>query len=74
LTVRDDDREEVVIQRLRTYQSQTWPVAETLRQHGILVEAIECGEMNPETVADRIRWRLERISGSIAKKEKTQAE
>jgi len=74
LTVRDDDREEVVVQRLQTYQSQTWPVAETLRKHGILVEAIECGEMDPESVADRIRWRLERIGGSSVKKEKTQAE
>jgi adenylate kinase len=74
LTIRDDDREEVVTQRLRTYQSQTWPVAETLRKQGILVEVIECGEMLPDDVADRIRWRLERISGSIVKEEKIQAE
>jgi adenylate kinase family enzyme len=70
LTVRADDREEVVLQRLQTYQTQTWPVAETLRKNGILVEAIECGEMDPESVADRIRWRLDRIGGSIAKKNK----
>ncbi|MBI2689581.1 MAG: nucleoside monophosphate kinase [Acidobacteria bacterium] len=70
LTVRADDREEVVMQRLQTYQRQTWPVAETLRKHGILVEAIDCGEMDPESVADRIVWRLDRISGSIAKKTK----
>lgn len=68
LTIRADDQEEVVLQRLQTYQSQTWPVAETLRKHGILVEAIDCGEMDPESVADRIVWRLDRISGSIAKK------
>jgi len=43
-------------------------VAETLRKNGILVEAIECGELDPESVADRIRWRLDRIAGSIAKK------
>jgi adenylate kinase len=70
LTVRADDREEVVLQRLQTYQTQTWPVAETLRKNGILVEAIECGEMDPESVADRIRWRLDRIGGSIAKRNK----
>lgn len=74
LTIRADDKEEVVLQRLQTYQSQTWPVAETLRKHGILVEAIECGEMDPESVADRIRWRLDRIAGSIAKKTKSEAE
>lgn len=68
LTVRADDKEEVVLARLQTYQTQTWPVAETLRKNGILVEAIECGELDPESVADRIRWRLDRISGSIAKK------
>ncbi len=68
LTVRADDKEEVVLARLQTYQTQTWPVAETLRKNGILVEAIECGELDPESVADRIRWRLDRIAGSIAKK------
>ena len=68
LTIRADDQEEVVLQRLQTYQSQTWPVAETLRKHGVLVEAIDCGEMDPESVADRIVWRLDRIGGSIAKK------
>ncbi|MFN0103004.1 MAG: adenylate kinase family protein [Bryobacteraceae bacterium] len=68
LTIRADDKEEVVLQRLRTYQTETWPVAETLRKHGVLVEAIECGEMDPESVADRIVWRLDRIAGSIAKK------
>lgn len=73
LTIRADDREEVVLERLQTYQSQTWPVAETLRRHGVLVEAIDCGEMDPESVADRIVWRLDRIAGSIAKK-KTKAE
>jgi adenylate kinase family enzyme len=71
LTIRADDKEEVVTQRLQTYQSQTWPVAETLRKHGVLVEAIECGEMDPEGVADRIVWRLDRIGGSIAKKTKS---
>lgn len=74
LTIRADDKEEVVVQRLQTYQTQTWPVAETLRKHGILVEAIECGEMDPESVADRIRWRLDRIGGSISKKTKNTAE
>lgn len=68
LTIRADDREEVVLQRLQTYQLQTWPVAETLRNHGVLVEAIDCGELDPESVADRIVWRLDRIGGSIAKK------
>lgn len=68
LTVRADDREEIVVQRLQTYQTQTWPVAETLRKRGILVETIESGRMDPEGVADRIRERLDRIGGSIAKK------
>lgn len=68
LTTRADDREEVVLERLQTYQTQTWPVAETLRSRGIQVEAIECGELDPESVAERIVWRLDRIGGPIAKK------
>lgn len=70
LTVRADDREEVVLQRLQTYQSQTWPVAETLRNRGVLVEAIDCGSLDPESVAERIMWRLDRISGPAGKREK----
>lgn len=69
LRTRPDDNEEVVLQRLQTYQSQTWPVAETLKAHGVLVEAIECGEMDPESVADRIVWRLDRIGGPIARRD-----
>ena len=74
LTIRADDKEEVVLQRLQTYQTQTWPVAETLKDGGVLAEAIECGEMDPESVADRIQWRLDRIGGSIAKTSKTATE
>lgn len=67
LTVRPDDREEVVLQRLQTYQAQTWPVAEVLKKRGIKVVAIECGELDPEEVADRIVSRLEGIAGSMRK-------
>jgi adenylate kinase len=74
LTVRDDDREEVVASRLLTYQSQTWPVAETLRNHGILIEAVRCDEMDPQSVADQIRSRLELLCGPIVKQETTKAE
>jgi len=67
LTTREDDKEEVVLQRLQTYQSQTWPVAETLKRFEIQVEAIDCGELDPEGVADRIVTRLERIGGKLKK-------
>jgi adenylate kinase len=67
LAVRPDDREEVVLQRLETYQNQTWPVAEALSNRGVKVVAIECGALDPEGVADRILARLERISGSVWK-------
>jgi len=68
LRTRDDDTEQVVLARLQTYQSQTWPVAETLKGRGIAVEAIECGEMDPEGVADRIVSRLERVAGKFEKR------
>jgi adenylate kinase len=67
LTTREDDKEAVVLQRLQTYQSQTWPVAETLKKFGVQVEAIDCGELDPEGVADRIVTRLERIGGKLKK-------
>ena len=67
LGIRPDDQEDVVRQRLQTYQGQTWPVAEALKTHGVAVEAIECGEMDPEGVADRIVWRLERVGGTLQK-------
>lgn len=70
LTTRDDDKEEVVLARLQTYQSQTWPVAETLKGRGIAVEAIECGELDPEGVADRIVSRLERVAGKFSRESK----
>ena len=38
LIQRDDDREEVVRERLRVYQEQTEPLIDYYRQHGILVE------------------------------------
>jgi hypothetical protein len=52
---------------LQTYQSQTWPVAETLKGRGVAVEAIECGELDPEGVAERIVSRLERVAGKLEK-------
>ena len=42
------------------------------RSHGTFTRSFTLpDDVDPESVADRIQWRLDRISGSIAKKSKT---
>jgi len=53
---REDDRPEVVRQRLRTYWEQTAPLADHYRRQGKLVEVD--GEGPPEVVARRLREAL----------------
>ncbi|MFB6265139.1 MAG: adenylate kinase [Bradymonadaceae bacterium] len=53
LVTREDDRPEVVRERLATYREQTEPLVAYYQQKGLLVEID--GEGTPEEVADRIR-------------------
>jgi adenylate kinase len=56
LVVRDDDRPEVVRQRLRTYQDKTSPLVGYFEQRGILLRVD--GSRSPEEVGDQIRATL----------------
>jgi adenylate kinase len=54
LVIRDDDREEVIRQRLEAYDSQTRPVLEYFRLAGRQVRQIDAGNHPPEQIARRI--------------------
>jgi adenylate kinase len=53
LVVRDDDREEVVQERLKAYERQTAPVLEFLRNTGYPVCEVD-GMIGPQAIAKRI--------------------
>lgn len=61
LVQRDDDKEEVVKDRLRLYKEETVPVIEHYRKKGNLVEVD--GEPNPEEVLAEIFEKLEKKHG-----------
>ena len=54
LIVRDDDREEVVMERLRAYDRQTAPVLEFLRNAGYAVWDVNGADGTPQMIARRI--------------------
>lgn len=54
LTVRDDDREEVVLKRLKAYESQTAPVLESLKKAGYRICQVQGGSRAPEAIAAEI--------------------
>jgi adenylate kinase len=54
LAVRDDDREEVVVQRLKAYDSQTAPVLEYLRGAGYQRFDVKGDGREPQAIAQEI--------------------
>jgi adenylate kinase len=54
LVIRDDDREEVIRQRLDAYEHQTRPVLDYFRSTGRLVQRIDAANQPPEQIARRI--------------------
>jgi adenylate kinase len=54
LIVRDDDRPEVVQQRLKAYEEQTAPVLAYLKQAGYSIEDVEGEGASPQVIARRI--------------------
>lgn len=54
LLIRDDDRPEVVRERLRAYERQTEPVLEFLRGCGYALGEIEGADASPQAIARRI--------------------
>jgi adenylate kinase len=55
LVVRDDDREDVIRERLDAYERQTRPVLEFFRKSGRRVVRVDAGVEPPESVFERIR-------------------
>lgn len=54
LVVRDDDRPEVVGERLRAYERQTAPVLEFLKSAGYAMGEVEGADASPQAIARRI--------------------
>jgi len=54
LVVRDDDREEVVLERLKAYERQTTPVLEYLRSAGYTCWDVEGASRPPQVIAKEI--------------------
>jgi adenylate kinase len=54
LAIRDDDREEVIRERLETYEKQTQPLIEFFRQNGRRLLEVNAGVDAPEAVSQKI--------------------
>jgi adenylate kinase len=54
LVIRDDDREEVIRERLENYERQTRPVLEYFQSAGRRVRQIDAGNQSPEQIAEQI--------------------
>lgn len=66
LVIRDDDREEVVRERLKAYNRQTTPVLEYLRSAGVACWDIDgAAPGGPREITERIRGLIEKKSGSL---------
>lgn len=61
LVVREDDREEVVRERLHQYEAQTRPVIEYFRNSGARLLEVDASKDRPEVVFGRIQDMLEGI-------------
>lgn len=54
LTVRDDDQESVIRQRLEAYELQTRPLIDFFREKGRMLYEIDASRQNPEALASRL--------------------
>jgi adenylate kinase len=59
LVIRDDDREEVIRERLDAYQRQTQPVLEYLRKAGRRVREVDAGRAHREEIFHKVCQALE---------------
>ena len=59
LVIRDDDREDVIRERLEAYERQTRPVLDFFRKSGHRVVRIEARDEPPEIVYEKIRQVME---------------
>jgi adenylate kinase len=63
LVIRDDDRPEVVRERLRAYERQTEPVLEFLKGAGYAFYEVEGADASPQAIARRIEKWIEGARG-----------
>lgn len=61
---RDDDRPEVVFQRLQAYDVQTKPVLDYFREAGYAIFRVEAGSRTPEAIAAEIELGVEAQVGT----------
>jgi adenylate kinase len=61
LVVREDDREEVVRERLAQYEAQTMPLIEYFRGAGARVFEVDASRDRPEVVFGRIQGMIETL-------------
>jgi adenylate kinase len=64
MALRDDDRPEVVIQRLQAYGEQTKPVLDYFREAGCPIFEVEAGARSPEAIAADIEQATEAELGT----------
>ena len=66
LAVRDDDREEVVRERLRAYEQQTSPVLAFFKRSGIPCWDVAAAGVPPQTIAKEIEALIRKERGEAA--------
>src|SRR6266852_221981 len=64
LVVRDDDRAEVVLERLRAYDRQTVPVLEFLKAAGYKMWVVKGADMPPQAIARQIETLIKERGGT----------
>ena len=67
LIVREDDRPEVVAERLKAYDRQTSPVLECLREHGFAVCEVDGAASSPMAIAKQIRGWIDGLQAGPVK-------
>lgn len=66
LVIRDDDRPEVVLERLKAYDRQTMPVLEFLRSVGYAMWGVDGASRAPQAIAADIVELMEKFRGGAA--------
>jgi adenylate kinase len=66
LIVREDDREDVVLRRLKAYESQTAPVLDFLKSAGYRIFDVQGDSRAPQVIAREIEESVQREFGTAA--------
>jgi adenylate kinase len=64
LVTREDDREEVIRERLHEYDVQTVPILNFFRESGVALFEVNAGDATPDQVRQRVVDRLMAVSRS----------